>query len=61
VKKIKIEFLIFFTKTEEKGGAGIGLYIVRKRVESMKGVVRVIENEFKPSGATIEIILPFAN
>ena len=54
-------FNIFFTKTEEKGGAGIGLYIVRKRVESMKGVVRVIENEFKPSGATIEIILPFAN
>jgi len=54
-------FNIYFTKTAEEGGAGIGLYIVKTRIESMKGTVEVIENEFKPQGATFKIILPFVN
>lgn len=54
-------FNIYFTRTENKGGAGIGLYIVKKRIEAMKGGVKVVESEFKPTGTTIEIILPFAN
>ncbi len=54
-------FNIYFTKTAEDGGAGIGLYIVKTRIESMKGTVEVIENEFKPHGATLKIVLPFVN
>ncbi len=54
-------FNIYFTKTAEDGGAGIGLYIVKTRIESMKGTVEVIENEFKPHGATFKIVLPFVN
>jgi signal transduction histidine kinase len=54
-------FNIYFTKTAEDGGAGIGLYIVKTRIESMKGTVEVIDNEFKPHGATFKIVLPFVN
>jgi len=52
-------FNIYFTNTAEEGGAGIGLYIVKTRVESMNGSISVIENEFKPTGATFKIIIPF--
>ena len=52
-------FDIFFTKTAEDGGAGMGLYMVKTRVEAMQGSIEVVENEFKPSGATIKITLPF--
>lgn len=54
-------FNIYFTRTAEDGGAGIGLYIVKTRINSMKGNVEVIENEFKPYGTTIRIQLPFVN
>lgn len=52
-------FDIFFTKTAEEGGAGIGLYMVKTRIEAMQGNIEVIDNEFKPSGATFRITLPF--
>jgi len=52
-------FNIYFTNTAEQGGAGIGLYVVRTRVEAMKGTVEIVENEFKPTGATFKITLPF--
>ncbi|NHN27083.1 sensor histidine kinase [Flavobacterium jejuense] len=52
-------FDIFFTKTAEDGGAGMGLYTVKTRIESMRGTIEVIENELKPSGATFKINLPF--
>ncbi|KAA9325169.1 sensor histidine kinase [Adhaeribacter soli] len=52
-------FNIYHTSTAEQGGAGIGLYVVKTRIESMKGSVEVIENEFKPTGATFKIELPF--
>jgi len=52
-------FDIFFTKTAEEGGAGIGLYMVKTRIEAMQGDIEVIDNEFKPTGATFKITLPF--
>ncbi len=52
-------FDIFFTKTAEDGGAGMGLYTVKTRIESMQGTIEVIESELEPSGATFKITLPF--
>lgn len=52
-------FDIFFTKTADEGGAGMGLYVVKTRIEAMQGTIEVIENELKPKGATFKITLPF--
>lgn len=52
-------FDIFYTDTAEEGGAGMGLYMVKTRVEAMQGSIEVIENELKPTGATFKITLPF--
>lgn len=52
-------FDIFFTKTAEEGGAGIGLYMVKTRIEAMQGNIEVTEPEFSPTGATFKIMLPF--
>lgn len=52
-------FDIFFTKTSDDGGAGIGLFMVKTRIEAMQGSIEVVESEFKPSGATFKITLPF--
>lgn len=52
-------FDIFFTKTAEDGGAGIGLYMVKTRMEAMQGSIEIIEHEFKPTGTTFKITLPF--
>lgn len=52
-------FEIFYTKTAEDGGAGIGLYMVQNRIEAMQGTIEVVESEFKPTGATFKIVLPF--
>lgn len=52
-------FGLYNTTTEEQGGAGIGLYVVKTRVESLKGEVSVIDSEFGDLGTTIKIVLPF--
>ena len=52
-------FDIFHTTTSNQGGAGLGLYIVKMRVEALKGKVEVIDSEFQPQGATFKIIFPF--
>lgn len=52
-------FGIYNTTTEEQGGAGIGLYIVKTRVESLRGTVSVVDSEFGTVGTTIRIELPF--
>ena len=52
-------FGLYNTTTEEQGGAGIGLYVVKTRVESLKGGVSVIDSEFGDIGTTIKIVLPF--
>ena len=41
------------------GGAGIGLYIVKTRVESLSGNIEVVKSEFAPKGATFKIRFPF--
>ena len=52
-------FGVFNTTTAESGGAGIGLYVVKTRVESLKGKVEVVDREFGKVGTTIKITLPF--
>lgn len=52
-------FGIYNTTTQEQGGAGIGLYIVKTRVESLKGNIAVVDSEFGETGTTIQIELPF--
>jgi signal transduction histidine kinase len=52
-------FEIYHTTTADRGGAGVGLFIVKTRVESLNGKVKVVENEFKPTGATFKITFPF--
>jgi signal transduction histidine kinase len=51
-------FGLYNTRTAEQGGAGLGLYIVEKRIEALKGSIKVSESEFKP-GATFKISFPF--
>ena len=52
-------FEIFKTTTQNEGGAGIGLFTVKKRVEALNGDIRVVEPEFPEHGATFLITLPF--
>lgn len=52
-------FEIFFTTTGDDGGAGIGLYMVKTRIEAMKGSVEIVDPEFQEGGATFRIVLPF--
>ena len=59
VEKRNWVFGIYNTTTESQGGAGIGLYIVKTRVESLKGNVSIIDSEFGDVGTTIRVELPF--
>lgn len=52
-------FGIYNTTTQDQGGAGIGLYIVKTRVESLQGNVSIIDSEFGNTGTTVRIELPF--
>lgn len=52
-------FALYYTTTENQGGGGIGLYIVKNRVESLGGTVNVVESEFGELGTTIKITIPF--
>lgn len=52
-------FGLYNTRTAEQGGAGVGLYIVEKQIKSLNGSIEVVENEFKPTGATFKITIPF--
>lgn len=52
-------FDIYYTTTAEEGGAGLGLFIAKTRIEALQGTIDVVENEYKPSGATFKIRLPF--
>lgn len=52
-------FDLYHTTTAEYGGAGLGLFIVKTRIDALKGTVQVVENEFTPTGTTIKITLPF--
>ena len=52
-------FALYYTTTESQGGAGIGLYIVKTRVQSLGGSVAVVDSEFGEIGTTIKITIPF--
>jgi len=52
-------FEVYFTTTAEDGGGGLGLWIVEKRLDILKGTVQIAESEFKPSGTTFKITIPF--
>lgn len=52
-------FEIFKTTTQNEGGAGIGLFTVKKRIEALNGEVKVVKPEFVDHGATFLITLPF--
>lgn len=52
-------FEIFKTTTQNEGGAGIGLFTVKKRIEALNGEIRVVEPEYPEHGATFMITLPF--
>lgn len=52
-------FGLFNTRTADIGGAGLGLYIAETQIKSLNGTIKVVESEFKPTGATFKITLPF--
>ena len=52
-------FALYYTTTELQGGAGVGLYIVKTRVQSLGGSVAVVDSEFGKIGTTIKITIPF--
>ncbi|MBO7478042.1 MAG: sensor histidine kinase [Salinivirgaceae bacterium] len=52
-------FEIFKTTTQNQGGAGIGLFTVKKRIEALNGEIKVVEPEYVEHGATFLITLPF--
>lgn len=52
-------FDIYFTTTQEQGGAGMGLYIVQTNLETFGGVAEVIDSEFIHEGTTIKLTIPF--
>lgn len=58
-KDRKKVFDLYYTTTAEEGGAGLGLFIVKTRIEALKGTVEIVDSEFIPSGTTIKISLPF--
>lgn len=52
-------FDVFYTTTAEYGGAGMGLFIIKTRLEAIRGTIELVENQFKPNGATFKITFPF--
>jgi signal transduction histidine kinase len=56
--RVKI-FDIYFTTTQEQGGAGMGLYIVQTNLETFGGTAEVIDSEFLTEGTTIRLTIPF--
>ena len=51
-------FEMYYTTTADLGGAGLGLYIVKTRVESLNGSISLVKSEFFPKGASFKIIFP---
>lgn len=58
-EKIKDKiFEMFKTTTAEQGGAGLGLFIARTRMEALRGKIELISSVFNPNGATFKLSLP---
>lgn len=52
-------FDIYYTTTAEDGGAGLGLFMVKTRIEALNGSIEVVDSEFENIGATFKIVFPF--
>jgi signal transduction histidine kinase len=52
-------FGMYNTTTQEQGGAGIGLYVVKTNIEALGGEVLIENNGEGIDGATFKIIIPF--
>ena len=52
-------FDMYTTTTQEQGGAGMGLFIVKTNIETLGGKVELIDSKYSPSGATFCISIPF--
>jgi signal transduction histidine kinase len=52
---------LYYTTTADEGGAGLGLYIAKTRIESLKGAISIIESEFGDFGTTFKIEFPLKN
>lgn len=50
---------MYNTTTQEQGGAGIGLYVVKTNVEALGGQVIIEDNKEQTIGTTIKITIPF--
>lgn len=51
-------FEMFKTTTAEQGGAGLGLFIARTRMEALNGKVELVPSVFSPIGASFKLSLP---
>lgn len=51
-------FEIFKTTTAEEGGAGLGLFIARSRMNALSGSIEYIDSVFSPKGASFLLSLP---
>jgi len=52
-------FELYFSTTTKQGGTGVGLFIVKTRINALKGTIQLVDNKLKPAGATFKISLPF--
>lgn len=52
-------FGMYNTTTQEQGGAGIGLYVVKTNAEALGGKVIIEDNVEQAIGTTIKITIPF--
>lgn len=50
-------FDAYVTTTQEYGGAGVGLYIVKMKLQSLGGYIELVESELT-SGASFKVVLP---
>lgn len=51
-------FEMFKTTTAEQGGAGLGLFIARTRMEALNGQIELVHSVFSPIGASFKLSLP---
>jgi signal transduction histidine kinase len=52
-------FDMYTTTTQEQGGAGMGLFIVKTNIETLGGKVELVDSKYSPSGATFCVTIPF--
>jgi signal transduction histidine kinase len=51
-------FEMFKTTTAEEGGAGLGLFIAKTRMNALNGSIELIQSVFSPKGASFRLSLP---